>query len=635
MGRIQAINEYDLSLSTKSKSALEDLMIRCARAHTEIMQSDAHFVCTDLIRASSVTPKLCGEDWTRTEWLQQGWLNACASRYRRAVSLVKERQADLSYVSKMPELGTYYDLLQATISTLSRSGLSTSAKIQEVITRYKSRPISDLLVEGIAFADEQKLLSAEASQAFRSARQVEFELWNLLELDAELSNWGKQQISWASFGKEPVPVEIDVANFQIDQDKDAALYWECKRPEILAHRNQVLSASDLPFDVFSFVDGMAGWQIGDLDENEAKETTTQLLNEAVALREWTIPPNAFVEVSVGPFVGAKVTEIGDDVFFIWRTANNRFWDMSIGMDEHTFNNTEIFTRDPDNPLNQKAGLAIRLLMAAIIRDFWVVTERQKIFGVKVARTTRRKAEDHQTRIVYLPRVRYLESKIDLSRLNLQLSYKQRSQHYVRPHFRKANPSRLQLEIAKRAYKIVPDGHTYIQGHYRGVEGPEGQTIYRSRSALGLLFGVTQTGSNQSNELSTQDWFGFERAISILLEKKFNFTIVHRATRGKTDYGIDILATKTVAMEVETWIIQCKCYKPSNLVNPSHMRELLGSISDLQRDGVQTVRGMMVTTSRVSGEAFSLAVKHGIQCIGGEELNLILDAVNKAANLSAQ
>lgn len=65
-----------------------------------------------------------------------------------------------------------------------------------------------------------------------------------------------------------------------------------------------------------------------------------------------------------------------------------------------------------------------------------------------------------------------------------------------------------------------------------------------------------------------------------------------------------------------------------------MRELIGSIADLQREGVEAVRGMMVTTSRISGDALSLAVKHGIQCVGGDDLNLILDSINKAANSSA-
>jgi hypothetical protein len=633
VGRIQAVKEFDLSLSAEAKSAFEALITRCASVHADIVCSDTCVISTDLIRADSLASKFSSDHWTRTEWLQNGWIVACRTRYPYVISLIKERQADLSYVAKMAELQTDYDLLHATFSILSDHDLSTSAKIHGVIAKYKSRPMADLLVEGLAFERDQ-LLDSGASQAFKRAMAVAFEIWQLLELDPELSDWGKRQFTWDLFGKKLASVELDSQNFPIEQDKEASDYWVQKCPSIIANRDQLLSAFDFPLDGLSFIDGMARWQIDDLNEPETKETITQLLNEAVALREWVIPPNAFVEVSVGPFVGVEVTEIADDVFFIWRATDGRFWAMSIGVDEQIFDNTEIITRDPNNPVNQKATLAIQLLMSAIIRDFWVVTERQKIFGIRVPRTKESRPKHHQVRFVYLPRVRYLESKIDLSRLNLGLSYKQRSQHYVRSHFRKANPSQLQLEIAKRARKIVPEGHTYVQGHYRGVEGPEGQTVYRSRSAMALLFGTSQADLGPV-ELSTTDWFGFERAVSVLLEKKFNFTIVHRATRGKTDYGIDILATKSIGKQIETWVVQCKCYKPSNLVNPSHMRELVGSIADLQRDGVEVVRGMMITTSRISGDALSLAMKHGIQCVAGDDLNLILDSVNKAVDSTTQ
>lgn len=235
-----------------------------------------------------------------------------------------------------------------------------------------------------------------------------------LLLDAELSDWGRRQISWDTQGKESEAVAIDPLNFAIKQDKDAASYWEDKRPRILAHGNQVLSASDLPLDASSFVDGFADWQV-DLNEDDAKDTISHLLNEAVGLKEWTIPPNAFVEVSVGPFVGVEVTEVGKDVFFIWRAADDRYWDMSVEPDDQIFSNTEIFTRDSYSHFNKKLELSIKLLMSAIIRDFWVVTERQKIFGVKVRRTTRQSSKDRRSRIVYLPRVRYLCSKIDLTR----------------------------------------------------------------------------------------------------------------------------------------------------------------------------------------------------------------------------
>jgi len=356
------------------------------------------------------------------------------------------------------------------------------------------------------------------------------------------------------------------------------------------------------------------------------------LNEAVALREWTIPPNGFAEVSIGPFIGVEVTEVGDDVFFIWRAPNNHYWDMLVGTKNQTFTNTNVFTRDPHNPFNEKGELAIRLLLSAIIRDFWVVAERQKVFGLKARRIERRGIHGAERRVVYLPRVRYLESKMDLTRLNVSLSYEKRSQHYVKPHFRKANPSQLQLEIAKRALRIGPDGHTYVQGHYRGIERTEGRTVYRSRSALALLFEASQSELNEPDHLSLTDWFGFERAVSFLLERNFNFTIAHRATRGKTDYGIDILATKPVGAEIETWVIQCKCYKPSHLVGPSQMRELVGSIADLGSNGVARVRGMMVTTSRISGDALSLAVKHGIQCVTGDDLESIMGSINRVTSI---
>jgi Restriction endonuclease len=625
MGHIQAINEYDFASSVNAKSAFETLIARCVPLHAEIENDDGYIANTDLIRANSVSAKFFSDHWTRLEWLQRGWVNACADRYRRAVSLIKDRYTDIVRANNLPELREHYDLLRATISTLSKNDLSANSKIQEVIARYKTYPISQVLLDAFRFEDEQKLTDQVAEKALRSAWAVAHCLWCLQEIDAQLSDWGRLQISWDTSGKKSRPIEIDPYNFPIEHDKDAASYWECKVPYILAHRDALLSPSDLQIDPDSYVGGFLNWQV-DLDEDDAEETIKQLLNEAAALRESTIPPNAFVEVSCGPFVGVEVTEIGGDVFFIWWTANNRYWSMSVDVDKQSFDQTEVITRDPQNPFNRKSQLAIQLLMSAIIRDFWVVTERQKLFGIKVSRAVRKGSGGNPSRVVYLPRVRYLGSKIDLSRLNLGLSYKQRSQHHVKAHFRKAKPSKLQLEIAKRENKVVPEGHTYVQAHYRGVEGNEGQTVYRSRSAMALLY-EAQPDPIVTNLTST-NWFGFERAVSVLLEKNYNFTIVHRAVRGKTDYGIDILATKTTGTQIETWVVQCKCYKPSNLVNPSHMRELIGSIADLQSNGVTPVRGMMVTTGRISGDALSLALKHGIQCVAGDDLNLILDSINK-------
>jgi Restriction endonuclease len=631
LGRVKTIKEFRIKASVQAHSAFENLLMLCVKDNIEIAKTDSYISDVNLIRANGVSAKYFSTHWTRLEWLQRGWLNACALRSHDAISLIAGAKAEITTAYNLSFLRKY-DLLHEVLSILNDGTLSKSVKISQIIGKYKSLPIAQLLTESFALERDLESIGANVAVAMRRALVVAHEIWQLLELDAELSDWGRRQISWdtqiswEALGEEITPVVIDPDNFPIEKDEEAASYWEHKRPTILACRDRFLAPFDLQLHPGSYIDSFTTWKV-DLDESEARETIAQLLNEAVALREWTIPPNAFVELKVGPFIGAEVTEIGDDVFFVWRTDGNRYWDMSVDPSEQNFANTQIWTRDPLQPFDKSAELSVQLIMSAIIRDFWVVTERQKIFGVKSRRTGRKSSENRLGRVVYLPRVRYLGSKIDLTRLNLNLSYKQRSQHHVRSHFRKANPSQLQLEIAKRARKSVPEGHTYVQGHYRGVEGTEGQTVYRSRSAMALLF--DRLDLTQPDYLSSTDWFGFERAVSILLERNFNCTIVHRAPRGKTDYGIDILATKAVGPQIETWVVQCKCYKPSILVNPSHMRELLGSIADLQRDGVAPVRGMMITTSRISGDARTLAVKHGIQCVTGDDLSSILDSINRA------
>jgi Restriction endonuclease len=627
LGRVKTIKEFRIKASVQAHSAFEKLLMLCIQNNIEIAKTDSYIGDANLIRANSVSAKHFSIHWTRLEWLQRGWINACASRSSYVSSRIDEAEADITRAFKLPLLRKY-DLIYDVLCTLSNKASSKSAQIRAILGKYKHFPITKLLFEIDALARELTSIEPGDAASIRKIGGVAYEIWHLLELDPDLSDWGRRQISW-DMREETPPVTIDSGRFPIQKDEDAAVYWEQKRPNILAHRNRLLEPFDLQLDPYCYIEGFSSWQ-PDIDETEAAEAISQLLNEAVALRKWTIPPNAFCDIRLGPFVGVEVTEIGDDVFFIWRTTDNRYSDMSVGVIEQDFANTEALRRDPAHPLDRKAELALQLLMSAIIRDFWVVTERQKIFGIRRSRAANVGVDDDRSRVIYLPRVTYLGSTLDLQNMNIGLSYKSRSQHYVRPFFRKARPTSLQVEIAKRARVILPEGHTYVRGHYRGIEGTEGQTVYRSRSAMALLFGTATSESIVPDHWSSTDWFEFERAMSILLERNFGFIIQHRATRGKTDYGIDILATKSIGDQTETWVVQCKCYKPSNLVRPSHMRELIGSITDLRTEGVAPVRGMMVTTSRISGDALGLAVKHGIQCVAGNDLGSIMESINRAS-----
>jgi hypothetical protein len=130
----------------------------------------------------------------------------------------------------------------------------------------------------------------------------------------------------------------------------------------------ILAPDDFPIDPKTFVDGFLNWR-PELDETAAEDAIHNLLNEAVAMKEWTIPPNAFLELQLGQFIGVEVTEIGNDVYFVWRTPDNFYLDMSVGVDKHNFAHTELFTANPDAPFNRRTQLSLHLLMSSIILDF--------------------------------------------------------------------------------------------------------------------------------------------------------------------------------------------------------------------------------------------------------------------------
>jgi hypothetical protein len=639
LGRLVDLKCFDIASSTEANSRFRQLISMCKSTHREIIGADKYIVDASLVRAHSCSEKYFGDDWGRLEWLQLGWLDECQSRSSHAI----KRLCDHPSVEAAQNHPLFQDfpLLCRTTSELLVVRSYKHETLRALIELYKSAAIVDLVLELTVASDQissHESIDADTAAALKEVSSLGFDIWNLLELDAEMSSWGTNQISWRSLalgdksavGGEQISLNPD--GFSIPADNAARFYWVYKRPAIPTNRSAILSVDDFPIAPKKFVEGFSSWR-PELDEAAAEDSIRSLLNEAVAMKEWTIPPNAFVELPLGPFSGVEVTEIRDDVYFVWRTPDNLYLDMSVGVDTQTFANTEIFNEDPDEPFNRRGQLAMQLLMSSIIRDFWVVTERQRLFELKRSRARAQSIETDRRRVVYLPRVRYLGAKFNLRQLTDSLEYRARSQHYVKPFFRKVQPSALQLEIARRAGIIVPAEHTYVRGHYRGLDRSHGQKVYRSRSALALLFEHSREESLEYQERTLTDWFVFEEAVSVLLEKSFGCRIEHRATRGKTDYGIDILATKQSGDIQEIWVVQCKCYRPSNLIGPNHIRELLGAIADMNKDEQTPVRGMLVTTSGFSGDALRLALKHGIHCVSGKDLAAIFDSLNKGSRSS--
>jgi hypothetical protein len=167
-----------------------------------------------------------------------------------------------------------------------------------------------------------------------------------------------------------------------------------------------------------------------------------------------------------------------------------------------------------------------MFAAALIRDFWVADERRKLFGVTVRRIRSGKVHKRDARVIYLPRICYDRPLVPLLR-SLNEARERRARHFVRPFFRKANPTPLQAEYARLNNIVVPEGHTHVRGRFRG--GAEAATVNRSRSAMRLLYETVAPVASEP-DIAT-DWFRFELLLRMRLERQ-KFEIVRTSTRGK-------------------------------------------------------------------------------------------------------
>jgi hypothetical protein len=348
------------------------------------------------------------------------------------------------------------------------------------------------------------------------------------------------------------------------------------------------------------------------DVESVRTSARSLLEEAVAERKWTIPPDALLELPYGPFSEMQLTESKGTFEFVLRT---RLGEVSCGaLNPHDSSMWwEALHGLPEAMEHAGCADALYLLICATVRDFLVVEERERVFAqeTKAKPWTRSGRNDPGTpRVVYLPRVRYVANP-DLTqcRQNLGHVHTELRAHPVRPHLRRCHsPSTEQLFLAQRYGMEVPQGFTFVRPHDRGKAARD--TIYRSRSALQCLYEVQ--GKNPPNQRRNA-WFDFERDVHQMMAG-LGFIVQHIGASGRGDRGVDVYATKGVDLELVSWVIQCKCYDKARKIGPNLIRELVGTLAEYPRG----TRGMLVTTSAFSREARALAERHDVRLIDGTE-----------------
>jgi hypothetical protein len=397
---------------------------------------------------------------------------------------------------------------------------------------------------------------------------------------------------------------------------DETEYWSRQFFDLSHEVGRILTGSDVPIspkelwgcaDAFPRTDNLA----------ETQELGNDFLDDALANKQWTIPWGAVVDLQFGPFRYIELHEIGENVFFAFRTEKNETMTAAVCPDLHycSFAFPRGVLGRPDDTREREIDSTVKLLLSAIVRDFWVVENRESVFAHGTAGESDlcRKADSTAPRTVYLPRIRYNHvPSADTARTNL--GYPERRLHMVAAHFRRSGgASEQQIILARRYGFDVPQGFTFVRPHERG--GVKRDVVYRSRTALQSLYTVNTAVVGSKGPVR---WFQFERDVYSLMAA-LGFTVEHVAAGRHGDRGVDVFATKGTDLDRVNWIIQCKCFHPQKKIGPSVVRELAGVLAKYPRG----TRGMIATTCRFTAGAKEEAEASDIRLIDGAEFAQLL------------
>jgi hypothetical protein len=562
---------------------------------------------------------------TPSEELSASWANSCRNMVEDSVGFLNKSERRL-----IPEV------LKARSAELPKPVIS----ILEIFAEADKRPGSE------AYAQIQQVINpknvpeiAKFISTVTSANDTDdpFEpLWSAVDDSLRLFLWNEdqtqsgQRLPWLTESGEVRYLELDPNHMQ-----DFSNYWDDIRDLTnsgpLFELGRTISSTDVPIDPYKYkTDDETVLEIFPRVEDIQKAWVEieRLFNEAAGAKQWTIPPGAIVQGPFGAVSAIQLFESPNAVYGTIRDKHDRFLPLFASPERG-----EIEIRGypwVDNPIDapipkgfnscdefmENTQSALSLLIAAIIRDFWVAEYRERVFTAKLQRRSPSAGDrEDRLRVVYLPRIKYSTSETAKSSSTGERTTI-RSTHKVREHLRRSDSaSPTQRALARRYGFVLPAGFTFVSPHWRGHR--RRQVIYRSRTALDTLYTKIEAKESVS---SRPHWFQFEIDVKNLLGK-LGFDAEHVSGTRNGDDGVDVYASRKKQGVTENWLVQCKCYAPKNKVGPKIIRELIGSLTDLSEDS--KTRGMIVTTSSLTSGAKKLADKHGIRWVEGEEFQAMV------------
>ena len=380
-------------------------------------------------------------------------------------------------------------------------------------------------------------------------------------------------------------------------------FWERIAFDWPFYFDEIIGGGSCPIDIAKLVKGVPVYE-GEITKGE--QFIKDLFAEATSMKQWTIPFGAYVQLDVRDFQAIKLYEIGRDIACIFVNQEGNYYQAWVNPSEQTVTLTNEIKIAEASGLAGKSmdwvarfKLGSSILLAAIIRDFWVVEERETTFGVSRAPKTGTPilgADKGKPVVVYLPRIRYVA---DIKHTGDELDLVKRRPHFVVGHLRRVlNASEEQIQLARRYGITVPEGFTFVRPHKRGDMAVE--RIYRSRSALNCIRALDLPSLDKQRDA----WFTYELNVKKWLAAN-GYEVEHLAASKNGDGGVDIQAFKGD----EHLLVQCK-YRRKTKIGPAVVREMMGVLQTFP----EGAKGVIVTSSELTEGSKNLALENGIQFI---------------------
>jgi len=328
-----------------------------------------------------------------------------------------------------------------------------------------------------------------------------------------------------------------------------------------------------------------------------------------------VPWDGVFELLHDPFFkGIRFREYEDVVTAVILDKNERYFIEVFSKKEVDFKYMLWNQMKLNKHYSEECMQEIYTKIATVIRDSYVLIERDRTMGYGGKRRPYGMNTDSEYNIYYFPRKRYRyknngKAKKAFFRETRKFSGTRRA--HIRELPENYKPSDKQLLLAKSLDIYVPPGCTFVEEAKWGISMTKKEIKYR-HTCLNDLFYYDNREVSKAHEINQLSPAGFEEHCEARV-KESGYSVKSCQNH---DGGIDIRATKVLDNgEVEYLQVQCKHWKKH--ISLGAMKEFKASCDEEQSE-YRKIK-IFMTSSKYSSGAKTYAENYNIELIDGDDL----------------